>query len=491
MSLRITTAAQGVSSMPAGTRSTDPGLTPFQRAQLRAHEQGAGANLAAYGSLAPNSQTNQYRQALGAQPVTAGMTNNGMMPNGQMAQQPQQPQMPSNPLGGMVTPQPVGGATPLMSQPPRGLPTGQGVNPAAVSSMAPSGSPTIAGQPVGDTKGNYQFKGVGPAGNAIFTDPATGERFAYDGSHAEGLSINQSTSLPQSAAPQTGLIGAEEALRGGLDTGLSAVETGLNQSRADLGQARSAASDSLSAFSDPGNASNRYQAALSGALGGQAQSEAFNQYQESPGFQYLLDNSERALRRNAAATGGLGGGNVQRALSENAIGLAAQDFDNNFNRLSTISDRGMQSASQLGGYDMALGDALAGVTTNASNMAANMAYGTGNNMAAGRTRAGEMIAGNIQDTSSNLADLMNQSGAQQADYLSGNASSLAQLLAGAGRDNMTADQQLAAILANIATGAGSQVGGLPSLGGTGQNPGILNGIGNAASGIGGLLTGLG
>lgn len=489
MSLRITTAAQGISSLPAGARSTDPGLTAFQRAQLRAHEQGAGANLASYGSLAPNSQTNQYRQALGAQPVTAGMTNNGMQANGQMAQQPAMPNQPARP----VMPQPVGGATPYVSggaTPPRTMAQGQTPNPAAVSTMAPNGL-SLGGQPTADPTGNYVFKGVGPEGNAIFTDPATGERFAYDGSHAEGLAINQATALPSSAAPKTGLIGAEEALRGGLDTGLSAVETGLNQSRADLGQARSAASDSLSAFSEPGNASNRYQAALSGALGGNAQAEAFNQYQESPGFQYLLDNSERAIRRNAAATGGTQGGNVLRALQENAVGLAAQDFDNNFNRLSTISDRGMQSASQLGGYDMALGDALAGVTTNAGNMAANMAYGTGQNMAAGRTRAGEMIAGNIQDTSSNLADLMGQGGVQQADHLNTNAASLAQLLAGAGRDNMTADQQLAAILANIATGAGSQVGDLPSLGGTGQNPGVLGGIGNAASGIGGLLKVLG
>ena len=49
---------------------------------------------------------------------------------------------------------------------------------------------------------------------------------------------------------------------------------------------------------------------------------------------------------------------------------------------------------------------------------------------------------------------------------------------------------MAALLANIATGSASQVAGLPSLPGVQQNPGSLGGIGQAAGGIGSLISAL-
>jgi hypothetical protein len=381
-----------------------------------------------------------------------------------------------------VQPQPVGQATtftgntgqPMASQAPvqQSLPQG-GANPAAVSSMAPQNSSTgtAFGQNYGDP--NRQGSSFGA------------QRVGTYGSNPSQGSIFGPTNI--------GLAGSEDAMRGALTGSLNMLGQGNDQGRMDLQQAGAGANNTLNRYYDPGYRANDYQAALSGALGGQAQGQAFNQFRNSPGQQYLLNESERAIRRNAASTGGLGGGNVQRALQENAIGLAAQDFNNAFNRLGQVSDRGLGAGGQMAGNMMQTGGALANLTGQNAVNAANMIYGTGTGMAAGRTRAGEMIAGNVQTGSTNLADINTGTGQQLSNVQQQGASQLANLLAGYGRDDQAANTQLATLLANLATGTGSQVAGLPVLGSTQQTQGLINGsnLGNVAGGIGGLLGGAG
>ena len=122
--------------------------------------------------------------------------------------------------------------------------------------------------------------------------------------------------------PQTGLIGAESALQGGLRGGLAGIEARVNQ-----------AGQTLSPYTQGGNQAFGLQSALSGAMGPEAQRQAFANYNESPEVAYQREMGERAITRNAAATGGLGGGRVQQELQRHAIGLAQQDYGNSFNRL--------------------------------------------------------------------------------------------------------------------------------------------------------------
>ena len=293
--------------------------------------------------------------------------------------------------------------------------------------------------------------------------------------------------VPSFGPAQTGLRGAESALQTGLGGAMSAVQGGVNQARSDLTQAGAGANQTLSPFYGSGAGANDYQAALSGALGGDAQSQAMARFQNSPGQQYLLDESERAIRRNAAATGGLGGANVQRALQENAIGLAAQDFDNAFNRLGSVSDRGLAAGGQMSNNTMATGQNLAGVSQDAMGLNANMIYGTGNNIAAGRTRAGEMIAGNIEQGSANLADIISRTGDGMSSTIGDGAANLATTLRQSGLDDAQIIQILAEMLSGNSISLGNQVGGSPGLGGAPQNEGILSSVGDFASGIGALM----
>lgn len=265
----------------------------------------------------------------------------------------------------------------------------------------------------------------------------------------------------QPGAPKYGLSGAEEAMQRGLQGGLAGLEAGVNQ-----------AGNTLQPYTQGGNSAFNLQSALSGAMGPEAQRQAFANYNESPEVAYQREMGERAITRNAAATGGLGGSRVQQELQRHAIGLAQQDYGNSFNRLGTLADKGYGAAGLLGG-----------IQANAGGQAGQMAYGTGQAMAAGRTRAGEQIAGNVQGTSSSLAQLLNQQGTDLSSIIGTQGGNIANLLAGYGTADAQTQQALAALLANIATGSASQVAGVPGLPGV-NDPGVLGGLGNLLGGIG-------
>ena len=269
----------------------------------------------------------------------------------------------------------------------------------------------------------------------------------------------------ETGVPQTGLIGAEQALQGGLQGALGAVGRG-----ADI------AGGALQPFAGTGGQAFQRQGALAGAGGPEAQRQAFAQFVESPGQQFLRERGEQAVLRGASATGGLGGGNVQEELMRRGIGFAQQDLQNQFGRLGSLSQIGAGAAGQQ-----------AGIAQRAGEFGGQAFLGTGEALAGGRTRAGEQIAGQVSGTGSALANLISQQGAGVSDILGQGTGSLANILQGAGQAQGLSQQQLAALLAQISTGAGGQVAGLAALPQLQRKEGALAGIGQAASGIGTLI----
>lgn len=114
-------------------------------------------------------------------------------------------------------------------------------------------------------------------------------------------------------------------------------------------------------YTQAGSQSTGLMGALLGLQGVDAQRQAYENYQMSPGQEWLRTQGEQTLLRNAAATGGLGGGNVLKALNEYGIGFASQDFNNYYNRLAGLSGQGAGMVSNLGG----LRNAYAGNMLNA------------------------------------------------------------------------------------------------------------------------------
>ncbi len=101
-------------------------------------------------------------------------------------------------------------------------------------------------------------------------------------------------------------------------------------------------------------------AALLGASGSDAQQRALENFANSPGQQFLRDQGEQAVLRNAAALGGVGGGNVLKELQQFGTGVAAQDFNNQLLRLNQIGQTGFQGA----GSQANLFGNLAGINAN-------------------------------------------------------------------------------------------------------------------------------
>jgi len=200
-----------------------------------------------------------------------------------------------------------------------------------------------------------------------------------------------------------------------------------------------------------GHQAGSLQAAYSGAMGAPAQQQAFANFTASPGQEWLRQQAEQGTLRNAAAIGGLGGGNVQQELQRQAMGLAQQDFQNQFNNLGTVADRGYNASNALANYNTQLQGAGAGY-----------AYG-----------AGQDIANNRAQTTSALNSLY-------GDY----TSNIANLLSGGGGAQATSNSNLASLLANLATGSSNSFVGASQLPGVSQSQGMLGGIGNALGGIG-------
>lgn len=114
-----------------------------------------------------------------------------------------------------------------------------------------------------------------------------------------------------------------------------------------------------------GPQSFQMQQALSGALGADAQKEAYANYVESPGVSFLRERGMRGIEQNAAAGGSLYSGNTLKALSEFNQGLALQDFNNYYNRLGSLTGVSLNAAQALGGVGGQSASGQAALTSSA------------------------------------------------------------------------------------------------------------------------------
>ena len=289
------------------------------------------------------------------------------------------------------------------------------------------------------------------------------------------------------AAPPTGLIGSEQALQGGLTAALAGLSGGIGQGRSGLLEQVNQGTAGFQPFLGAGQDANQRQAALSGALGPEAQRMALQAFMDSPGQSFLREQGDRAITRNAAATGGLGGGRVLQELQRQGIGLAAQDFQNQFDRLGQVAGRGLQAAGGIGQLRGLSASELSRLGLQGGLSAAELARGTGRDLSLGRTRAGEQIAGAIGGATSALSNLINQQGGGLSSLLGSTGGNLAQLLSGAGQAQAGGQMDLAQLLARIAQLESGQAAGLPGVPGVQQTQGIAGGLADLAGGIGGAI----
>lgn len=263
------------------------------------------------------------------------------------------------------------------------------------------------------------------------------------------MSLPTTQAVASQAAPGTGYYGAIEAINTGEERGLQTLTQGAAAGRQDLLTGKTNAIDALNAaktesldrlnpYSSAGQAALDQEAALSGALGPEAQQAAINAFIESPGQKYLREREEQALLRNSAAIGGLGGGRIRSAIMEQALNIAATQQQSHLENLRSLATRG-QTADEA---------------------ASNVIQGTGANIA------------NIEaTTASQLSQLANSLGINVSQLLNTNATQRAQLAQQAGLDvaqvETTMGQLAAAYTAQfgqgIATAKATGIGDIANL----------------------------
>ena len=140
---------------------------------------------------------------------------------------------------------------------------------------------------------------------------------------------------------------------------------------------------------------------LIGAGGAEAQQQAISALQAGPEYQALVQSGEEAILAQAAATGGLRGGNVQRALSQYRPQVLSGLINQQYQRLGGLTQLGQASAAG----QAAQGSAISGgIAQTQADLGAALAQGqlaqgqaTANmwgNIAGGFGQAAGMYVGN-------------------------------------------------------------------------------------------------
>ncbi len=299
--------------------------------------------------------------------------------------------------------------------------------------------------------------------------------------------------------------------RSGTQAGVGSIEQGVNRAVDFLNPYMSAGQEALNPY-----------LALSGARGQSAFDEA---RLNDPAYNLALQESERALGRQAAVTGGIGSGNTKGRFQLNAQQQAAADIDRQLGRLRHITGAGQQAAGQAGGFTsqggMAagqmqqrggelessllsrMGDVGIQSSQQLSSLAqqlgmseAQVLQTLGSNLSNIDVSTGRAIGGVRETAGINAANILQETTGQQMGIEQGLAQQLGNLdqetlnnivnsmQTGAGT-TLQSQQQLATLLANLGIGAGSSAQQTAINVGQAQAAGVTNPIGNAIdTGIG-------
>lgn len=133
----------------------------------------------------------------------------------------------------------------------------------------------------------------------------------------------------------------------------------------------------LSPYVQGGQSAFTQQQALAGVFGDYAQKHAISGIESSPQFQALVRQGEESMLQNAAATGGLRGGNTQAALAQFRPNMLSQMIESQYSKLSDISRIGQASAAGVGAAGQATGANIANLLQQQGQAQAQAALASG------------------------------------------------------------------------------------------------------------------
>lgn len=113
-----------------------------------------------------------------------------------------------------------------------------------------------------------------------------------------------------------------------------------------------ALAEMLAPYREGGEQALQAQQALTGLAGPEAQQQAIEQLQNSPQFAAMQQQGEESILQNAAATGGLRGGNVQAALGQFRPQMLSNLINQQYQNLGGLTSMGQNAAAMTGNAGM-------------------------------------------------------------------------------------------------------------------------------------------
>lgn len=184
----------------------------------------------------------------------------------------------------------------------------------------------------------------------------------------------------------TGASQAADAASEASRTQAAASQAGINEQRRQF----DAMVQLMAPYVTAGTGAMGAQQALLGLQGGGAQQQAINALSQSPHMQALMQQGESAMLQNAAATGGLRGGNLQGALAQYRPQMLQHMIEQQYSQLGGLSQLGQASAAGQASAGM-------GAASNIGNLLAQQGAAT-----AGGQMAQGAVPGQVFGTLANL-----------------------------------------------------------------------------------------
>ena len=273
-----------------------------------------------------------------------------------------------------------------------------------------------------------------------YNTAATAARKALSDNYASGLTDAEA----QAVIARGDITGAETR-------GLTELDAGLLAARTDITGEFGRAEKMFDPYALGGQAALQKQLALSGALGQEAFDAA---YQESPQMAFLREQGMRSNLAGAGATGGLGGGNVQKELARFGQGLASQGLQQQIANLSGLSNQGLNAAGSAAGIATSGGTNLANLGISRGQAGLQSAMTSGSNLANIASGLGSQKLQTAAALGNNLSNNRTSQGQAQLGAYTGQGSNLANLATGLGSQQLQTQSALGSNLAgyNLSTG---------------------------------------
>jgi len=167
------------------------------------------------------------------------------------------------------------------------------------------------------------------------------------------------------------------AARRGAAAQTASAQAGIEEQRRQFEAVR----ELLAPFVTGGTTAFGQQMALTGAAGADAQRAAIQAIEQGPEFAALAQQGESAILQNAAATGGLRGGNVQGALAQFRPQILSGLIEQKYSRLGGLASAGQNAAAGVGTAGMQTGQNISsllaqqGAARAGSALASGQAFG--------------------------------------------------------------------------------------------------------------------